>query len=364
MRGNLYMDTALSVAEATLGQTSPNPSVGAVVVKDGRIIGIGSHLKKGSEHAEVLALNQAGDEAAGADIYVTLEPCSHYGSTPPCADLIIEKKLKKVIIACLDPNPAVAGKGVEILKQAGIEVEIGIGRERAEALNRKFFHFIQHKQPYVTLKAAMTLDGKTAAASGDSRWVTGDAARQDVHEQRDIHDAILVGVNTVLQDNPQLTVRLKEKAKNPVRVILDTELKTPRMAKIMEPDAPVWIFCGSHADSEAEDWFNAHPHIKVFRTAKKKIRLQEVLDILGEQEIQSLYVEGGSTVHSQFVKEKCFQECHWYIAPKLLGGADAYSAVGGISPLSMSDALQLEFVKTEQLGSDLKITARPVKEEG
>lgn len=362
MRENFYMDTALALAEATIGQTSPNPSVGAVVVKDGRILGIGSHLRRGSEHAEVYALNQAGEEAAGADIYVTLEPCSHYGTTPPCADLIIEKKIKRVIIGCLDPNPAVAGRGVEKLKHAGIEVEIGVEQERAEALNQKFFHFIRTKQPYVTLKAAMTLDGKTASATGDSRWVTGEKSREDVHKQRDIHDAILVGVNTVLADDPQLTVRLKEKGKNPVRVILDTSLKTPRTAKILNAESPVWIFCGSNADRNTEKWFAAHSHIKVFRATESKILLTEVLNTLGNQDIQSLYVEGGSTIHSQFVREKCFQECHWYIAPKLLGGTDAYSPVGGFSPFSMNEAVSLEFIQTERLGQDLKITARPVKE--
>lgn len=362
MNGDLYMETALAVAEATIGQTSPNPSVGAVVVKDGRIIGIGSHLKRGSEHAEVHALNQAGEAAEGADIYVTLEPCSHYGSTPPCADLIIEKKLKKVYIACLDPNPEVAGKGVEKLKQAGIEVEIGMGKEKAKFINRKFFHFIQTKQPHVTLKTAMTLDGKIASASGDSRWVTSEEARRDVHRQRDIHDAILVGINTVLKDDPQLTVRLGQRGKNPVRVILDTDLKIPKHAKILRPEAPVWIFCGSQADEEAEKSLLAQNHVDVFRTNSEKITVQEVLNTLGKKDIQSLYVEGGSTVHSQFVRNKCFQECHWYIAPKLLGGTDAYSPVGGLSPSSMSEAIQLEFVATEQLGQDLKITARPVKE--
>lgn len=356
-----YMNTALSLAEATIGQTSPNPSVGAVVVKDGRIIGLGSHLKQGSEHAEVFALNQAGSEAEGADIYVTLEPCSHYGSTPPCADLIIEKKLKRVFIACLDPNPAVAGRGAERLRQAGIEVEIGIGEERAREINRKFFHYIETNRPFVTLKAAMTLDGKMAAVTGDSRWVTAEAAREDVHKQRDIHDAIMVGINTVLHDDPELTVRLSDKGKNPIRIILDTNLQMPETAKVLQPDAPVWIFC-TRESAEKKD-FSKQAHIRLFQSDKDKIDLEEVLDILGEHKIQSLYVEGGSTVHSEFINSQLFQECHWYIAPKLLGGKDSLSPVGGPSPSLMGEATLLEYIKVEQLGRDLKIIARPAKEE-
>ncbi|UFU00304.1 bifunctional diaminohydroxyphosphoribosylaminopyrimidine deaminase/5-amino-6-(5-phosphoribosylamino)uracil reductase RibD [Radiobacillus kanasensis] len=352
-----YMDIALSIAEATIGQTSPNPSVGAVLVKDNQIIGMGTHLRAGHEHAEVLAIKQAGPSAVGADMYVTLEPCSHFGRTPPCVDLIIEHNIRKVYVACLDPNPEVAGKGIEKLKQSGIEVEVGVQETRAQELNRKFFHFIQTKRPYVTLKSAMTLDGKTATANGDSKWITSSDARLDVHRQRDVHDAILVGVNTVLQDNPQLTTRLPQGGKNPIRIILDTKLRIAKNSKVLlNHEAPTWIICGRNADVDS---FKTHyPHVKVFSLDTKQVELETVLNLLGEQRIQSLYVEGGSTIHGQFVAQRLFNECHWYIAPKLLGGSDAFPSVGGNSPEWMKDAIDLDVVKVEQLGSDIKITAR------
>lgn len=353
-----YMDLALSVAESTIGQTSPNPSVGSVVVKNGRILGIGSHLKPGEAHAEVLALNQAGEEAEGADIYVTLEPCAHFGKTPPCADLIIKNRLKKVYIACLDPNPAVAGKGVEKIKQAGIEVEIGIREARALELNRRFFQFIKSSKPYVTLKAAMTLDGKTATSTGDSKWITSEVARQDVHKQRAIHDAILVGANTVLEDNPRLTTRLPQGGKNPIRVVLDTHLRIKDSSlHVLNQDAPTWVICGSSADSSA--FQSQYPHIKIVQLPTETIIIEDVLLALGEEKVQSLYVEGGSSIHGAFVEKQLFNECHWYIAPKILGGSDALTTVGGNSPEWMREALALEFKTIEQIGSDIKIVARP-----
>ncbi|WP_138418927.1 bifunctional diaminohydroxyphosphoribosylaminopyrimidine deaminase/5-amino-6-(5-phosphoribosylamino)uracil reductase RibD [Aquibacillus sediminis] len=357
-----YMDLALSVAESTIGQTSPNPSVGAVVVKDGRIIGIGSHLQAGKEHAEVHALTQAGDQAEGADIYVTLEPCAHHGKTPPCADLIIEQNLKKVYIACLDPNPEVAGKGVEKLQQAGIEVEIGLREARALALNRNFFHFMNTQRPYVTLKAAMTLDGKTATSTGDSRWVTSEQARLDVHKQRHIHDAILVGINTVKHDNPHLTTRLPQGGKNPIRIILDTKLQIDHDANVLNHDAETWIICG--VDAKTGTFQELFPHVKVIQLSTTSIELDNVLHILGEQEVQSLYVEGGSTVHASFIANNLFDECHWYIAPKLLGGHNAIQTVGGSSPEWMKDAASLTFTSVEQLGPDIKLIAQPMKEDG
>lgn len=358
-----YMNLAFSLAEAAIGQTSPNPSVGAVVVKSGRIIGIGSHLQPGKPHAEVHALRQAGDEAQGADIYITLEPCAHYGTTPPCTDIIIEHKLRKVYIACLDPNPFVSGKGVKKLKQAGIEVEVGLLQTRAQELNRKFFHFIQSKRPYVTLKAAMTLDGKTATSTADSRWITSQEARLDVHKQRDVHDGILVGVNTVLQDNPQLTTRLPQGGKNPIRIILDTNLRIfeTDCNILYDKEAPTWIICQKSA--RAESLKDKYSSVEVIQLSTENIDIENVLDLLGERQIQSLYVEGGQTIHSSFINKHLFNECHWYIAPKLLGGVDAYTTVGGASPQRMSDATQLDFISVEQMGSDIKVIARPKKEE-
>lgn len=353
-----FMNLALTMAESTIGQTSPNPSVGAVVVKDGKILGMGSHLEPGKGHAEVLALEQAGSNAEGAEMYVTLEPCAHFGKTPPCADLIIEHKLKKVYVACLDPNPAVAGKGVERMRQAGIEVEVGLLQTRGEELNRKFFHFIKTQRPYVTLKAAMTLDGKTATVTGDSKWITSSVARLDVHEQRSIHDAILAGVDTVLHDNPQLTARLPQGGKNPIRIILDTNLRITKDRLVLtDNEAPTWIICGKNAN--ADEFSKEFPDVKIFQLDTAQIDVEQVLELLGEKQILSLYVEGGSTVHRSFVKKQLFNECHWYVAPKILGGQDALTTVGGQSPTWMKDAVDLDFVSIERIGPDIKIVARP-----
>lgn len=353
-----WMELALNLAEATIGQTSPNPSVGAVVVKDGQLLGVGTHLKAGEPHAEVHAIAQAGQKAKGADIYVTLEPCAHYGKTPPCAELLVKSEVKKVYIACLDPNPKVAGKGVKILTEAGIEVEVGIGEQRALKINQSFFHYQNTRRPFITLKAATTLDGKTATVTGDSKWITSEKAREDVHEERHKHDAILVGGrNTVEQDNPSLTTRLPQGGKNPIRIILDTNLTIKGDFNVLKNDANTWIVCGNKADTV--NFKQQYPDITVIQMPTEQINLNNVMEKLAERNIQSLYVEGGATVHQSFLKQKLVDECHWYIAPKLLGGQDAQSAVGGNSPQWMKDAFNLTFVKVEQLGEDLKIIAVP-----
>ncbi|MBE3570696.1 MAG: bifunctional diaminohydroxyphosphoribosylaminopyrimidine deaminase/5-amino-6-(5-phosphoribosylamino)uracil reductase RibD [Bacillales bacterium] len=248
-----YMKIALKLAESVNGQTSPNPPVGSVVVKEGRIIGMGAHLKAGERHAERIALDMAGSEAEGADVYVTLEPCSHYGKTPPCADYLIEKHVKRVFVATLDPNPLVAGKGIQKLKDAGIEVETGIYGQEAKQLYRPFFHFIQTKTPFVTIKTAVTADGKIATAAHDSKWITSEQARQDVHLLRKHHDAILVGIHTVLHDNPLLTVRLPQGGKNPIRVVLDTHLRIPNDANVItNKDSETIVVCGCNASEKKE----------------------------------------------------------------------------------------------------------------
>ena len=227
MNPQYYMRLALDLARSAQGQTSPNPLVGAICVKDGQIIGTGAHLKAGTPHAEVHALLMAGTESRGADLYVTLEPCAHIGKTPPCTDLIITSGIRRVFVASIDPNPSVNGTGIRLLKAAGIEVVTGILQEEAEQLNRAFFHFINYGKPYVTLKAAATLDGRLSTQTGDSKWITSDAARTDVHHLRHTHDAILVGVQTVLHHNPFLTTRLPHGGKNPIRIILTPALRTP-----------------------------------------------------------------------------------------------------------------------------------------
>ncbi|MBS4204212.1 bifunctional diaminohydroxyphosphoribosylaminopyrimidine deaminase/5-amino-6-(5-phosphoribosylamino)uracil reductase RibD [Lederbergia citrea] len=357
----MYMKLALEMAEAVVGQTSPNPTVGCVVVKDGIIIGMGAHMKAGDAHAEVNALNDAGDGAKGADLYVTLEPCSHYGKTPPCTDLIIAKQIRNVYIASLDPNPLVSGRGVEKLLQAGINVKTGICEDEAINLNKYFFHYIKTKKPYVTLKTAVTLDGKTAATSGDSKWITSEASRLDVHEYRHKHDAILAGINTIIRDNPHLTTRLPRGGKNPIRIILDTHLAIPLSSNLLiDKQAPTIIVCGSDADGEKQGKIE-QTGATVKRMAQTKIEMSDLLQWLGEEQITSLFVEGGSTVHGSFLESGFFQEIIMYMAPKLLGDSTGFPAFGGAKKSLMAESYPLHFKSVELIGPDLKVVAIPAK---
>ncbi|MBA4536755.1 bifunctional diaminohydroxyphosphoribosylaminopyrimidine deaminase/5-amino-6-(5-phosphoribosylamino)uracil reductase RibD [Bacillus aquiflavi] len=354
-----YMKLALSLARAAEGQTSPNPLVGAVVVKNGNILGMGAHLRAGTPHAEVHAIRAAGVEASGSDLYVTLEPCSHHGKTPPCTELIIEAGIKRVIVATQDPNPLVAGKGIERLRSAGIEVEVGLCKGEADNMNKPFFHFIKTRQPFVTLKAGLSLDGKTAASSGDSKWITSSEARLDVHELRHKHDAILVGINTVLTDDPLLTTRLPRGGKNPNRIILDTQLRTPLNARIVEDrSAKTIIITGENIDTQKK-YALKQKGVEVISLSSKTISLQDVLFELGKKNIMSLLVEGGGEVHASFIKEQVYQQIIFYVAPLLIGGKQSFPVIGGNGATVMKEAEKLTFISIEKIGSDLKITAIP-----
>ncbi|MFI8687435.1 bifunctional diaminohydroxyphosphoribosylaminopyrimidine deaminase/5-amino-6-(5-phosphoribosylamino)uracil reductase RibD [Rossellomorea sp. NPDC077527] len=353
------MKLALSMAASTQGQTSPNPMVGAVVVNNGEIVGMGAHLKAGEGHAEVNALRNAGDKAKGSDVYVTLEPCSHYGKTPPCSQLLISSGVKSVHIATRDPNPLVAGRGIQQLRDAGIDVLVGECEEEARELNKHFFHFIQHGTPYVTLKTAVTLDGKTATASGDSKWITSEESRTDVHYDRHRHDAILVGVNTVIQDNPLLTTRLPQGGKNPIRIILDTYLRTPLHSHVVKDDeSATLIFTGSSVSEEQKQPF-LQSGCEIVTLSEKRINIHSVLNELGARNIGSLYVEGGSTIHSAFLKESAFQELIMYMSPKLIGGSTAFTSFGGEGFPTMAEGLEMEIQSFERIGKDIKIVALP-----
>lgn len=352
-----YMKFALKLAESVNGQTSPNPPVGSVVVKKGRIIGMGAHLKAGERHAERIALDMAGSEAEGADVYVTLEPCSHYGKTPPCADYLIEKRVKRVFVATLDPNPLVAGKGIQKLKDAGIEVETGICGQEAKQLYRPFFHFIQTKTPFVTVKTAVTADGKIATAAHDSKWITSEQSRQDVHLLRKNHDAILVGIHTVLHDNPLLTVRLPQGEKNPIRVILDTHLRIPNDANVItNKDSETIVVCGCNA-SEKKELDLIRLGVTVIRQKSQDVSIAELLQELGRRGIMTLLVEGGSEVNGSFLQEKAFQRLILYMAPKIIGGREALTSFSGKGVEKIADSLPLTFEKVEMVGPDVKITA-------
>lgn len=359
MNDETYMKLALDLAASADGQTSPNPLVGAVLVKNHQIVGMGAHLKAGTPHAEVHAVRMAGKEAEGAVAYVTLEPCSHYGKTPPCADLLIENGIRRVVIASVDPNPQVKGRGIEKLRAAGISVDIGVLKEKADSINRFFFHYMKTKTPYVTLKAAATLDGKTATYAGSSKWITGENARKDVHLNRMKHDAILVGAGTAAADDPSLNVRLEQAFRQPVRIVLDTSLRMLPTAKMLQDNgAPVWIVCTSQAEEKKKQELKA-AGAEIIELADDTISISVLLKKLGEKNIQSLYVEGGSTVHGSFLEAAAFQELHYYIAPKLVGGKDAFPVFGGQGMELMENAAQLVIKSTETLGEDIKMTAFP-----
>ncbi|WP_342515123.1 bifunctional diaminohydroxyphosphoribosylaminopyrimidine deaminase/5-amino-6-(5-phosphoribosylamino)uracil reductase RibD [Sporosarcina sp. FSL K6-1522] len=355
-----YMRLALSLASSAQGQTSPNPLVGAVCVKDGQIIGTGAHLKAGTPHAEVHALRMAGAEASGADLYVTLEPCAHTGKTPPCTDLIISSGIRRVFVASIDPNPAVSGQGLGLLKAAGIEVVTGILQEEAEQLNRAFFHFIQYGKPYVTLKAAATLDGRLSTQTGDSKWITSDAARTDVHHLRHTHDAILVGVQTVLHDNPFLTTRLPHGGKNPIRIIVDRHLRTPSTANVVTDGAVETIIFTLDSEQSRTAFFE-HPLVSIERISENASFLDEVLTSLAHKGIMTLFVEGGSLVHSSFINAGLADEIYLYMAPKLIGnGASLF--MDNTRNL-MADSQSLHFLDVQKIGEDIRLHARFHKED-
>ncbi|WP_185959651.1 bifunctional diaminohydroxyphosphoribosylaminopyrimidine deaminase/5-amino-6-(5-phosphoribosylamino)uracil reductase RibD [Lentibacillus cibarius] len=361
MKDEYYMEFALNLARSAAGQTSPNPPVGAVVVKNGEILGMGAHLKAGEAHAEVHALQMAGDKAKGADIYVTLEPCSHHGKTPPCADLLVEAGIRRAVIAVMDPNEKVAGRGIDKLRMAGIDVKLGVLEKEAAKVNRTFFHYTQTGKPFVTLKTAVSLDGKTATHTGDSKWITGEAARMDVHQYRHTHDAILVGVNTVLADNPSLTSRLPNGAKNPLRIILDSTLRTPLTSSIVtDQKAETWIITGNQVGAAA---ISPYEKLGVTVISLPAIDPDTILRYLGHHGIMSLFVEGGSAVHGSFLMGGHINQLVQYIAPKLIGGKDAPGVIGGKGFNAMNDVLPMVIKSVETIDEDLKLIAEPQEED-
>jgi diaminohydroxyphosphoribosylaminopyrimidine deaminase/5-amino-6-(5-phosphoribosylamino)uracil reductase len=360
MDDQYYMNVAIDLAKKATGQTSPNPVVGSVVVKDGEIVGFGAHLKAGEAHAEVHAIRMAGDKANGSTVYVTLEPCSHHGKTPPCSDLLIHSQVKRVVIASVDPNPLVAGEGINKLKKAGILVDVGICEPEALALNDVFFHYIKMKKPYVTLKTASSLDGKTATFTKDSKWITGEDARLDVHRYRHRHDGILVGVGTVIADNPSLTTRLPGGGKNPVRIILDTHLRTPIDARvIIDKISPTWIITGAEVNEKKIEALT-NQQVTVLKLPTKEIEIGNLLTLLGDRGITSLFVEGGATVNGSFLEAGAINQVITYIAPKLIGGAEAPTMIGGTGFSSIGDCMNLRIKECTRIGQDIKIVSVPL----
>jgi diaminohydroxyphosphoribosylaminopyrimidine deaminase/5-amino-6-(5-phosphoribosylamino)uracil reductase len=352
-----YMFRALELANKARGFTSPNPLVGAVIVKNDRIIGEGYHKKRGENHAEINAFDSAKESVEGATLYVNLEPCSHYGKTPPCADKIIEKKIKRVVVAMTDPNPKVAGRGIEKLKAAGIQVDVGILKEQAALLNEVFIKYITKNVPFVHLKAGMSLDGKIATRSGQSRWITGGESRKEVHQLRAYYSGIMAGIQTVIDDDPELTCRDYE-GSNPVRIVVDTKLRIPLDSKVLlnQENAPTIIATTESADKEKLARLETMG-VKILTIPEYEghVCLKSLMQELGNMEIDSILLEGGATLNYSSLKENIVDKVSIYIAPMLIGGQLAPSPVGGEGVLHLSDAVKLTNINYSQVGKDIKI---------
>ena len=359
-----YMRIAMQLAGNAIGRTSPNPLVGAVIVKDNRVVGCGWHRKAGTPHAEVHALNQAGELAQGADVYVTLEPCAYYGKTPPCAKALVEAKVKNVYGGLLDVNPKVAGKGFKILEDAGIHVEYGFLQDELRKQNEVFFKWIEHKKPFVVLKAAMTLDGKIATATGQSKWITNETSRAYGYKLRDIYDGIMVGINTVIEDNPMLTARV-DGGKNPIRIVVDSSLKIDINANVVQDkSAKTIIATTDKADKDKILKLQAQDVdvIVVDKDKNDKVDIEKLLDILGQQNICSILVEGGATLSGSFVAKKLVDKVYFFIAPKIVGGKEAKTPVAGTGILNLQEALALKDIQIEKLEEDILIIGRVDKD--
>jgi len=351
-----FMRIALEEAAKGLGRTSPNPVVGAVLVKGGRIIARGYHKKAGTAHAEVVALEAAGARARGADLYSTLEPCDHYGRTPPCSMAIIEAGVRRVICGSADPNPKVSGKGVARMRRAGLKVVTGVLQEEADQLNRPFFKAIRTGLPWVTLKAAATLDGKLATATGDSRWVTGEKARAWVHRLRDSVDVILVGANTVRHDDPKLTTRLPGGGgKDPLRVVVDSHLRLSPGYTVFTQKSPARTIVATLEDPEgrkARRFLAQGVEVWQVREKKGRVDLKAVLRRLNKEGLNHVLVEGGAQMYGSFLRERLADELVLFLAPKLLG-REGLSWAGDLGVKEMAQALSVKDLTFEQVGQDI-----------
>ena len=349
-----WMKRALRLAEAGRGRTSPNPVVGAVLVKRGRAIGEGYHARIGEAHAEIVALRQAGEKARGAVLYINLEPCTHYGRTPPCVPQVIRAGVKRVIVGMEDPNPVVHGKGIEALRKSGLDVKVGVLEKECRRLNEAFCKYILKKEPFVVLKVAATLDGKIATRHGDSKWISGEASRRFVHRLRDQVDGILVGIGTVLKDDPLLTARRKE-GREPYRIVLDSQLKIPEKAKVFEHSPSEVIL----ATTELA------PHEKVERLERRGVRvlmidskegrvdLRSCLTQLAEIGVTNLLVEGGGQVNGAFLDEGLIDKFLLFLSPRLMGDPKALGIFGGRGVSNLDEAVAVGKIRTKRIGEDI-----------
>lgn len=354
-----YMERAIELAKKGAGFVSPNPMVGAVIVKNDKIIGEGYHEKYGSNHAEVNAFLNAKESVEGAEMYVTLEPCSHYGHTPPCAISIVEHKIKKVYIGSLDTNPKVAGKGVEILKAGGVDVEIGVMEQECKAINPIFFKYIESRMPYVVMKSAMTLDGKISAYTGDSKWVTNEHSRHIVQELRHKLKAIMVGINTVITDNPNLNCRI-ENGINPIRIIVDSNLQIPFDANVLNVsngDRCIIATTDNCDKYKKNQLLNMGIEIIETPSVNNRVELKSLMKSLGDMKIDSILLEGGGTLNFSMLSENLVDKALFFIAPKIIGGINAKTPVEGKGIAFMDNAIILKNIETKLIENDILICA-------
>jgi diaminohydroxyphosphoribosylaminopyrimidine deaminase/5-amino-6-(5-phosphoribosylamino)uracil reductase len=354
---DVWMRRALELAERGRGYVEPNPLVGAVVVRDGQLVGEGWHQRYGEAHAEIHALAAAGEAARGAALYVTLEPCCHHGKTPPCTDTLLRAGIRRVVAAMLDPFPAVSGKGAELLRQAGVTVDVGVGEAEARRLNAPYLKLLATGRPWVHAKWAMTLDGKIATRIGDSRWISNEISRRRVHELRGRMDAILVGIGTVLADNPQLTAR-PPGPRTPTRIILDSHGRIPDDAIVVQsaPLTPTILAATEHMPQSKRAALQAHGcEVLMLPEHHGRVSVEALVVELGRRRFTNILVEGGSGIFGAFFDAAAIDEYHVFIAPRLVGGATATNAVGGIGVQRMVEALRLAEWRHEILDGDLYV---------
>jgi diaminohydroxyphosphoribosylaminopyrimidine deaminase/5-amino-6-(5-phosphoribosylamino)uracil reductase len=352
-----YMEIALELAKKGAGRVSPNPMVGAIIVKDNRIIAKGYHKEYGRAHAEVDAFKNACEDVEGSTMYVTLEPCSHYGKTPPCADKIIEKKIGRVVIGSLDPNSLVCGSGVKKLIDAGIEVKVGVLDTECKKLNEVFMKYILEKKPFVLMKSAMSLDGKIATYSGESKWISGEESRKNVHILRNEISSIMVGVETVIKDNPELTCRLKN-GRNPIRIVVDSSLRIPLESKLVETAREIKTIIATTDRADYEKSIRLKEKgviVLITESINKQVDLLDIMKKLGEMKIDSILLEGGGTLNFSALSQGIVDKVQVYIAPMIIGGEKSKTIVSGTGIEFLKDAFKLRDLNLSLLGQDILI---------
>jgi diaminohydroxyphosphoribosylaminopyrimidine deaminase / 5-amino-6-(5-phosphoribosylamino)uracil reductase len=360
-----YMRLALKLARKGLGRTSPNPMVGAVVVKGNTIVGRGYHRRAGEPHAEILALRQAGKKAHGAALYLNLEPCDHFGRTPPCTRAVLNAGIKRVVSGMKDPNPLVSGRGFRRLRKAGVQVDVGVLEEECRELNAPFCTFITRKRPFVTLKAAASLDGKVATRSGDSRWISSEVSRNYVHRLRQAMDAVAVGIGSVLKDDPLLTARLpgRKKTRQPLRIVVDSRLRIPLHSQLVRTAGqyPTLVVTTPAAPlSRRKRLAAANVGVAVIpKDARGHVSLRGLMKELARRGVVSLLLEGGSTLNASALKERVVDRLLFFLAPKIIGGQRAPGVIGGNGALRIKDAEPVEILKVGRMGPDILIEGVP-----